>query len=159
MKQKHLSRNALRGKVIDVHSHVGVELKHYSCLEYPYAQTAEGIYYQQLSGGVDVNVVFPFTVDLYCEPIDDEALDLLRSFADVVMTHLDNAQLRQELERRIDVLHRYYEMMASLRTTLDRSASLRLVAKTLRDLYQLDTCTFGLLDGESNRLIFETAHQ
>jgi predicted TIM-barrel fold metal-dependent hydrolase len=36
-------------------------------LEYPYAETAEGIYYKQLSGGVDVNVAFPFTCDLYCD--------------------------------------------------------------------------------------------
>lgn len=93
------------------------------------------------------------------EPIDDEAVDLLRSFADVVMTHLDNARLRQELERRVDVLHRYYEMMASLRTIPDRNESLRLVAETLRDLYQLDTCTFGLLDEEGKQLVFDTAHQ
>ena len=68
MAERHLTREGLAGKVIDGHSHVGVGLKQYCRLEYPYAQTVEGIYYQQLAGGVDVNVVFPFSFDLYCEP-------------------------------------------------------------------------------------------
>lgn len=68
MVERHLTRADLRGKTIDSHSHVGVELKMYCRNEYPYAETAEGIYYKQLSSGVDVNVVFPFSVDLYCDP-------------------------------------------------------------------------------------------
>ena len=68
MTKKHLTRDALAEKVIDVHSHVGVAIKEYSAAEYPYAQTAAGLYYQQLAGGVDVNVVFPFSADLYFEP-------------------------------------------------------------------------------------------
>ncbi len=55
----------LTGKVIDAHSHVGVALGSYGRAEYPYAQTIEGLYYQQLSGGVDVNIVFPFNSNLY----------------------------------------------------------------------------------------------
>ncbi len=55
----------LAGKVIDAHSHVGVALGSYGRAEYPYAQNIEGLYYQQLHGGVDVNIVFPFTSDLY----------------------------------------------------------------------------------------------
>ena len=69
MRKKHLNLEKLNDKVIDGHSHVGVEGKHYCRGEYPYAETAEGIYYKQLSSGIDVNVVFPFSVDLYCEPI------------------------------------------------------------------------------------------
>jgi predicted TIM-barrel fold metal-dependent hydrolase len=65
-----MGRGDLAGKVIDVHSHVGVSLKAYGLLEYPYAQTIEGIYYQQKAGGVDVNVVFPLTCDLYLEIAD-----------------------------------------------------------------------------------------
>jgi len=65
---ERLSRERLKGKVIDVHAHVGVSLKAYGLVEYPYAQTVEGLYYRQLSGGVDVNVVFPFSADLYFEP-------------------------------------------------------------------------------------------
>jgi hypothetical protein len=55
----------LKGKTIDAHSHLGVSLKSYACLEYPYAQSIEGLYYRQLAGRVDVNVVFPFSPDLY----------------------------------------------------------------------------------------------
>jgi hypothetical protein len=63
-----LTRADLAGKVIDGHSHAGVSLKAYALMEYPYAQTVEGLYHQQLAGGVDANVVFPFTADLYFEP-------------------------------------------------------------------------------------------
>ena len=62
------SRDELEGKVIDAHAHVGVSLKAYALVEYPYAQTVEGLYYRQLAGGVDVNVVFPFSADLYFDP-------------------------------------------------------------------------------------------
>jgi predicted TIM-barrel fold metal-dependent hydrolase len=65
---KHQTSRNLEGKVIDGHSHAGVSLKAYALAEYPYAQTIEGLYYRQLAGGVDVNVVFPFTADLYFDP-------------------------------------------------------------------------------------------
>jgi predicted TIM-barrel fold metal-dependent hydrolase len=62
---RRLQAADLAGKVIDVHSHLGVSLKSYACSEYPYAQSVEGLYYRQLAGGVDVNVVFPFSPDLF----------------------------------------------------------------------------------------------
>lgn len=65
MTTRHLQAADLTGKVIDVHSHLGVSLKSYACSEYPYAQSIEGLYYRQLAGGVDVNVVFPFSPDLF----------------------------------------------------------------------------------------------
>ena len=49
---KHLQRHRLEGKVLDVHAHVGVELKAYARMEYPYAQSIEGLYYKQLAGSV-----------------------------------------------------------------------------------------------------------
>lgn len=58
----------LRGKVIDIHSHVGVSLQALVKQEYPFAQTVEDIYYRQLARSVDVNVVFPFTADLFFDP-------------------------------------------------------------------------------------------
>jgi len=61
----HLQPGDLVDKTIDAHSHLGVSLKSYACLEYPYAQSVEGLYYRQLAGGVDVNVVFPFSPDLF----------------------------------------------------------------------------------------------
>lgn len=64
-KNARIKPSDLAGKVIDAHSHVGVALGSYGRAEYPYAQTIEGLYYQQLHGGVDVNLVFPFTSDLY----------------------------------------------------------------------------------------------
>jgi predicted TIM-barrel fold metal-dependent hydrolase len=65
---KRLTRADLAGKTIDGHSHVGVSIKAYALGEYPYAQTIEGLYHQQIAGGVDANVVFPFTADLHFEP-------------------------------------------------------------------------------------------
>ncbi len=48
------------GKIIDVHSHVGIHAGMCENLDYPCCQSIEGLYYRQLSSGVDVNVVFPF---------------------------------------------------------------------------------------------------
>ncbi len=62
-----ITARELKGKTIDIHSHVGVAMKHYAKGEYPYAETLEGIYYKQLSGGIDINVVFPFTMELFCD--------------------------------------------------------------------------------------------
>jgi hypothetical protein len=53
------------GKTIDAHSHTGVSLKAYGRMEYPYAQSIEDLRYRQLSAGVDINVVFPFSPDLH----------------------------------------------------------------------------------------------
>lgn len=65
MKYPRLKKKDLAGRVIDAHSHAGVSLGMYARAEYPYAQTIEGLYYQQRQGRVDVNVVFPFSSDLY----------------------------------------------------------------------------------------------
>ncbi|QDS98204.1 amidohydrolase family protein [Adhaeretor mobilis] len=64
MANKHLKIKDLQNKTIDVHSHVGVGVGSYICGEYPYAQSAESLYYRQLAGKVDVNVVFPLLPDL-----------------------------------------------------------------------------------------------
>ncbi len=63
--RKHLDKIELKDKIIDAHSHIGVFIKAYALAEYPYAQTAENIYYHQLTGNVDVNIVFPLSADLY----------------------------------------------------------------------------------------------
>lgn len=65
MKERHLQLSDLKGKTIDCHSHLGVILKAYMNIEFPYAQTVEGLYYRQISSGVDVNVVFPLAPELY----------------------------------------------------------------------------------------------
>ena len=68
MAMKRVASGDLAGKIIDIHSHVGVSLKAYAAEEYPYAQSLEGLYYRQLSGPVDVNVVFPFTATAWIMP-------------------------------------------------------------------------------------------
>lgn len=56
----------LAGKIIDVHSHVGVSVSCYAgASSYPYAQSAESLYYRQISQGIDVNVVFCLSGDLH----------------------------------------------------------------------------------------------
>ncbi|MFB3902512.1 MAG: amidohydrolase family protein [Acidobacteriota bacterium] len=65
--RKHLSRQSLSGKVIDLHSHVGVSLKAYARGEYPYAQSIDDLRFRQRAGGVDVNVVFPIGPDLFLD--------------------------------------------------------------------------------------------
>ncbi len=65
--RKHLCREDLSGKVIDVHSHVGVSFKAYACGEYPYAQSIDDLRFRQRAGGVDVNVVFPIGPDLFLD--------------------------------------------------------------------------------------------
>jgi len=65
---RRLNAVDLRHKVIDCHSHIGISLKAFLCTEYPYAQSLEGLYYQQLSAGVDVNIVFPLSADLRFDP-------------------------------------------------------------------------------------------
>lgn len=57
------------GKIIDIHSHAGVSLKAYMCQEYPYAATIEGIAFRQEKYGVDVNVIFPHSPDLFFDPV------------------------------------------------------------------------------------------
>jgi len=65
---RHIHPEELSDKRIDVHAHVGVSLKAFAAMEYPYAQTLEGLYYRQRTGGVDVNVVFPLGPDLFFDP-------------------------------------------------------------------------------------------
>ncbi|MBT3272841.1 MAG: amidohydrolase family protein [Spirochaetales bacterium] len=65
MKYTAVTADDLRGKVIDSHSHIGLSTKNFALMEYPYASTIEGMYYRQLQGGVDINVIFPYTPELF----------------------------------------------------------------------------------------------
>ena len=65
MAQHHINREDLANKVIDCHAHVGLSLKAWAAGEYPYGQSIEGLYYRQLAAGVDVNIVFPHSPDLF----------------------------------------------------------------------------------------------
>jgi len=68
MVTKHLKSADLRGKVIDSHVHLGISVKSYASMEFPYAQSLEDHYYRQLCGGVDASIVFPYAPDLYFDP-------------------------------------------------------------------------------------------
>lgn len=68
MKSKHLTIEQLKNKTIDSHCHIGLSLKAYSCLEYPYAQTIEGLYFRQKATGVDISIVFPASASLFFDP-------------------------------------------------------------------------------------------
>lgn len=65
--KKHLTKQNLEGKIIDIHTHLGVSLKDYIGLSYPYAQSVEGLFYRMKSERVDVSVAFPFSPDLYLD--------------------------------------------------------------------------------------------
>ena len=65
MGERRINREDLAGKVIDCHAHLGVSLKAWAAGEYPYGQSIEGLYYRQLAAGVDVNIVFPESPDLF----------------------------------------------------------------------------------------------
>ena len=67
MKISRISSKKLINKIIDVHSHIGVSLGSYATLSYPYAQTLEGLYYRQKVHNIDINVVFPYSSDLYAD--------------------------------------------------------------------------------------------
>ncbi len=60
-----MNRSILKNKIIDCHNHIGVCIKAYARLEYPYAETLESLFYKQMSAGVDVSIVFPDTSDLF----------------------------------------------------------------------------------------------
>lgn len=65
MVSKHLGRQDLIGKVVDVHAHVGLNIRAYAQTGFPYGSTIEDLFYRQSANGVDCSVVFPITPELY----------------------------------------------------------------------------------------------
>ena len=65
MIEKHLHREALVGKVIDAHSHIGIALREAAQINFPYCSSAEDLAYRQKANGVDFGVVFPIAPALY----------------------------------------------------------------------------------------------
>ncbi len=62
---ERITAERLRGKIVDVHAHVGMSLKAYASGEYPYGDTVEGLYYRRAANGVDLGVVFPLAPELH----------------------------------------------------------------------------------------------
>ena len=65
MPGKHIQRHDLIGKVIDVHAHVGTNIKAFAETGFPYCSSIEDLFYRQTANGVDCSVVFPITPELY----------------------------------------------------------------------------------------------
>jgi len=63
--QKHLRREDLIGKVIDVHSHIGIAIREAAQVHFPYCSSAEDLAYRLKANGVDFGVVFPVSPDLF----------------------------------------------------------------------------------------------
>lgn len=63
--QPHLRRADLIGKVIDVHSHIGIALREAAQINFPYCSSAEDLAYRQQANGVDFGVVFPISPGFY----------------------------------------------------------------------------------------------
>ena len=59
MVEKHVRREDLMGKTIDVHTHIGIDLKAFAQIGFPYCCSIEGLYYRQKCYDVDHSVVFP----------------------------------------------------------------------------------------------------
>lgn len=68
MKAKRLTRSDLTGKVIDVHTHIGIDLGLYANESFPFAQSAEDLAYRLDACGVDAAVAFAFGTTLFFDP-------------------------------------------------------------------------------------------
>jgi hypothetical protein len=62
---KRIGPADLKGRVTDIHAHVGLSVKSYAAQEFPYCQSLEGLHYRQKACGVDYGVVFTYAPDLY----------------------------------------------------------------------------------------------
>ena len=65
MIEKHVRREDLVGKTIDIHSHVGIQIREAAQTSFPYCASVEDLAYRQKANGVDVSVVFPTGPDLF----------------------------------------------------------------------------------------------
>jgi predicted TIM-barrel fold metal-dependent hydrolase len=65
MVAKHIVREDLIGKTIDIHSHVGIQIREAALIEFPYCASVEDQAYRQVANDVDVAVVFPASPTLY----------------------------------------------------------------------------------------------
>lgn len=66
----HLTAASLADRTIDAHAHVGISVKGYARLEFPYCQSLEGLAYRQAANGVDTSVVFPLGPDLFFDLLE-----------------------------------------------------------------------------------------
>ena len=62
---RHIQREDLAGKVVDVHAHAGISIRAFAENGFPYCCSIEDLYYRQSSNGVDCSVVFPTSPELF----------------------------------------------------------------------------------------------
>lgn len=62
---KRITRRQLDGKIIDVHTHVGIALCTYLMGSYPYGQSVESLLYKMNANDVDAAVTFPTWESVY----------------------------------------------------------------------------------------------
>jgi predicted TIM-barrel fold metal-dependent hydrolase len=65
MIKRHIWPEDLVGKTIDIHSHVGIQIREAAHISFPYCASIEDLYYRQRANGVDVSVVFPIGPELF----------------------------------------------------------------------------------------------
>ena len=65
MSGKHIQRQDLIGKVVDVHAHVGINVKAFAETGFPYCSSVEDLFYRQTANGVDCSLVFPTSPELF----------------------------------------------------------------------------------------------
>lgn len=92
-------------------------------------------------------------------PIDEESLKLLRSFTEVFLTALHNLELSRNLEQQIKTVRSHYQVVTALRALPNKDESLDLIVHSLQELYDLDTCTFGLVNPIQKTIQFDLRHQ
>jgi predicted TIM-barrel fold metal-dependent hydrolase len=65
MVEQKTRRADLTGKVIDIHSHAGIQIREAAQISFPYCASIEDLAYRQKANGVDASVVFPTGPDLF----------------------------------------------------------------------------------------------
>ena len=65
MHEKHIQRQDLIGKVIDIHAHAGISIRLFAQGGFPSSSSVEDLYYRQHVNGVDYSVVFPRSPELF----------------------------------------------------------------------------------------------
>jgi predicted TIM-barrel fold metal-dependent hydrolase len=100
MADKLIHPQNLHGKIIDIHTHSGINVAAFIKGEYPYCQSVEGLRYRQKLCGVDFTVTFPSSsqgyFDLHRLVADGVAVPAERPFSPVPY-QLENRLLFTEI--------------------------------------------------------------
>jgi len=79
---------------------------------------------------------------------------LLKDMASRGAIIIENALLHQQTSRRLLVLSKLYETIATLRMQSSLDSVLDVIVNNLQELFVLDTCTIGLLDRKKTKFEF-----